>query len=319
MAEKKQKIKILFVDDERQILIPLKAMFKKQYGVRTAISGPAGLEIVRNDNIQIVVSDQRMPEMQGIEFLRVVKEISPNTVRILLTGYADLSAVMESVNTGEIFRFIEKPWNNERLRSIIETAADLSSKQAGQDLATPQAVRKLAVQRMGVLLVDEDIELCGRIHRLFGSEHNIYCAHNVHEALLVLGKQEDIAVLLTDTVVHGEETAYLIHRLKQTYPLIVSVILTKQTDAHQIVRLINQGQIFRFLPKPVETDALKYGIEAALKRHAQLKHIPVSTLMASQSVEAPAPEEVPKTEVASSIGDKLKSLKTRMARFLRLG
>ena len=104
-----EKLNILFVDDEKQILIPLKAMFKKQYKVFTAVSGSDALNIIRSNLISIIVSDQRMPEMPGIELLKQVKEISPLTVRILLTGYADLNAVVESVNTGEIFRFIEKP------------------------------------------------------------------------------------------------------------------------------------------------------------------------------------------------------------------
>lgn len=145
MAEEQQRLNLLFVDDEKQILIPLKALFKKQYSVFIAPSGPKALEIVRNNAIQIIVSDQRMPEMQGVELLRQVKEISPQTVRILLTGYADLSAVMASVNTGEVFRFIEKPWNNERLKKTISAAADISLKQQNTSSTEP----KTWVQEIG--------------------------------------------------------------------------------------------------------------------------------------------------------------------------
>ncbi|MDM8564432.1 response regulator [Candidatus Halobeggiatoa sp. HSG11] len=303
------KLNLLFVDDEKQILIPLKAMFKKQYAVFTAISGPNALEIINNNSIQIIVSDQRMPEMQGIELLKQVKEISPKTVRILLTGYADLNAVVESVNTGEIFRFIEKPWNNERLKNTIEAAANIYTKQDGieifDEIVTPQ--------KSGILLVDDSLDTCAIIHSLFGDKHSVFCASNMAEALVIL-EQQNIAVLITETNVQGEEMTTLIHVLKETYPLTVVVILTTQADAHLVVRLINEGQIFRYLPKPVENYVLEFSINAALKRHAQFCDEP-SLLASQQFIETPS-EEIPEVQdKISTFKNKLTSLKQRMKKF----
>ncbi|MBE9563050.1 MAG: response regulator [Proteobacteria bacterium] len=302
------KLNLLFVDDEKQILIPLKAMFKKQYTVFTAISGPNALEIIKNNSIQIIISDQRMPEMQGIELLKQVKELSPKTVRILLTGYADLNAVVESVNTGEIFRFIEKPWNNERLKNTIEAAASIYDKQDGVEIFD-----NISPQKSGILLVDDNLDTCAIIHRLFGDKHSVFCANNMGEALAIL-EEQDIAVLITETNVQGEEMTILIHVLKETYPLTVVVILTTQADAHLVVRLINEGQIFRYLPKPVENYVLEFSINAALKRHAQFCDKP-SLLASQQFIETPS-EEIPEVQnKISSFRDKLTSLTQRMKKF----
>ncbi|MGL4233373.1 MAG: response regulator, partial [Casimicrobium sp.] len=106
-----EKAKVLFVDDEERIVNLLKIMFRTTYDVYTATSGQQALQIVAANPIQVIVSDQRMPEMLGIDLLSKVRELSPNTMRILLTGYSDLAAIVGSVNDGEVFRFISKPWD----------------------------------------------------------------------------------------------------------------------------------------------------------------------------------------------------------------
>lgn len=109
------KAKILFVDDEERVVNLLKMMFRSTHEVFTATSGKAALEIIETHSIQVIVSDQRMPGMLGTELLSTVRKVSPNTMRILLTGYSDLAAIVGSVNDGEIFRFVNKPWNNEEI------------------------------------------------------------------------------------------------------------------------------------------------------------------------------------------------------------
>jgi len=291
----------------------LKALFKREYNVFTAISGPAALDIIKKHPIQVVVSDQRMPEMRGIDLLREVKKISPNTVRILLTGYADLGAVMDAVNSGEVFRFIEKPWSNTRLKTTVESAADISLAKANANQQSKKTISEIEAERTGILIVDEDRELWEKVHHLFGHRHNIYCTDSISQAMLLL-EQKDVAVLLTETMVRGEEVSHLIHVLKQAYPLIVAMVITTQADASLIVRLINQGQIFRYLTKPIESHLLEFNIKAALKQYAEFKHEPI--LVISQPVEAPSEEDVVSHKKIMSIRDRLKSLKQKMASLL---
>jgi response regulator RpfG family c-di-GMP phosphodiesterase len=111
---------VLFVDDEANVLTALKRLLRKEpYQVLTASSAAEGLETLKQNEVQIVVSDQRMPGMVGTEFLQKVKEMFPDTVRVILSGYADVSVVVESINKGEVFRFLGKPWNDEELKAIV--------------------------------------------------------------------------------------------------------------------------------------------------------------------------------------------------------
>ncbi|MCD4779989.1 MAG: response regulator [Candidatus Omnitrophica bacterium] len=113
--------KILCVDDEVNILRCLQRAFRSEpYDITTANSGPEALEIMEKDNFDLIISDQRMPEMTGSKLLKQVKEKYPHVIRIMLSGYSDFDSLVQAINEGEIFRFISKPWNNSELTSIIK-------------------------------------------------------------------------------------------------------------------------------------------------------------------------------------------------------
>lgn len=122
MAEKK--ITVLYVDDEENNLISFKATFRMKYNILTAISGDEALQILGSKPVEIIITDQRMPNMTGIEFLEQVLEKFPNPMRMLLTGYADMNAVIDAVNKGKIFHYMAKPWNEEELDKAIGKAYD---------------------------------------------------------------------------------------------------------------------------------------------------------------------------------------------------
>ncbi len=115
---------LLLVDDESNILRALTRMLRRDgYKILTASSGKEGLEVVNdNPDIKVIISDQRMPEMSGTEFLSQVKEISPSIIRIILSGFSDLNTITEAINKGEIFRFISKPWDDDILRENVKDA-----------------------------------------------------------------------------------------------------------------------------------------------------------------------------------------------------
>jgi len=125
-------IKILCVDDEQNVLKALRRLFMDEdhYDIMVAESGEEGLEILaEEDDIRLVVSDYRMPGMNGVEFLAKVCESWPGTIRIVLSGYADTAAVVEAINQGQIYKFIPKPWNDEELKTAISTALQHQSLQ----------------------------------------------------------------------------------------------------------------------------------------------------------------------------------------------
>ena len=116
---------ILFVDDEPNVLKALRRIFRQEnYRILLAESGAKGLEIIQSETVQVVVSDYKMPGMTGAEFLKAVKELFPQTIRIMLTGYADVDAVMGAINEGAVYKFITKPWNDDDLRLTISLALE---------------------------------------------------------------------------------------------------------------------------------------------------------------------------------------------------
>lgn len=120
-----EKIKILCVDDEPNVLNALKRLFlDENYTTLTASSAREGLGVLEQEEVQIVVSDYRMPEMNGVEFLREVYKRWPGTVRIVLSGYADASATVEAINEGHIYKFVPKPWNDDDLLVTIKNAIE---------------------------------------------------------------------------------------------------------------------------------------------------------------------------------------------------
>jgi response regulator RpfG family c-di-GMP phosphodiesterase len=125
VAETSETPTLLVVDDEPGILSALRRLlFDEGYRVLTAGSGREGLEMLAQNSVQVIISDQRMPEMCGTEFFGRVKTMYPNTVRLILSGYADLATVTESVNQGALYKFLAKPWNDDHLREQIREAFD---------------------------------------------------------------------------------------------------------------------------------------------------------------------------------------------------
>ncbi|NDC40007.1 MAG: response regulator [Chitinophagia bacterium] len=121
----KSDIHILYVDDENNNLVSFKAVFRMKYNVHTAISGEEAIKVLREHPINVIVTDQRMPHMTGVEFLETIIGEFPDPMRILLTGYADMNAVVDAVNKGKIFHYLTKPWNEEELDMTIQKAYEI--------------------------------------------------------------------------------------------------------------------------------------------------------------------------------------------------
>ena len=119
------KINILYVDDELNNLVSLKAVFRIKYNILTAISGEEAIAILRKNEVNIIITDQRMPHMTGVEFLESILDEFPDPIRILLTGYADMNAVIDAINKGKIFHYLTKPWNEEELDLAITSAYEV--------------------------------------------------------------------------------------------------------------------------------------------------------------------------------------------------
>jgi sensor histidine kinase YesM len=121
----KKDFTILYVDDEINNLISFRATFRREYKVLTAQNGQEGLQVLRNNEVHLVLSDQRMPGMTGVQFLEKVNQEYPETIRMIITGFSDIDAVIGSINRGGVYRYISKPWDEREMRVTIENARQL--------------------------------------------------------------------------------------------------------------------------------------------------------------------------------------------------
>lgn len=120
-----EKIKILYVDDEENNLQAFKATFRRDYKIFLAISAVEARKILEEEEIEIIITDQRMPEETGVEFLESIIPIYKDPIRILLTGYTDIQAVIDAINKGQVYHYLTKPWEEDYLRTVIKNAFEI--------------------------------------------------------------------------------------------------------------------------------------------------------------------------------------------------
>lgn len=295
---------LLFVDDEERILKSLKVMFKSRYRVLTTTDGNEAIALVKSEQVHVVVSDQRMPIMTGTEVLRGIKEASPNTMRLLLTGYSDLAAIVGSVNEGEIFRYINKPWDNDEIKSTVARATEIA---LNIETLPDKAEKKqeAITSELEVLVIDKDEQTLDLAKSILHDTNRVHWGKSLDEAFEILSEHPNIAVILSEIKVGSEDISNPLKILKQYHPNTLTLVVTSFQDTNALIKLINQGQIYRFLPKPVAKGMLERGIRDALWRYNFLRQVPQA--MKRHAVE-PTEEEDTKT-ISSKIFGYLKKLK----------
>lgn len=280
--------KVLFVDDEERIVKLLRFMFQTTYQVFTATSPTAALDIVRQHDIDVVVSDQRMPEMTGIVLLAQVREISPHSVRILLTGYSDLVAIIGAVNDSEVYRFLNKPWDKQELtHTLVEAVGQAQAQRramqpasaalqhdaapTGEDAASPMqrdGMHPLAAAAK-LLALDGVASDCHEVMEMFTDDYDVLGASSIAEALEIL-THHHIGVVVANAVVQNERTAELLAAIKRHAPSIMAVVLTDMADSDMVVDMINRAQIYRFAIKPILPNVFRLAVSAAMREHHRL-------------------------------------------------
>jgi response regulator RpfG family c-di-GMP phosphodiesterase/tRNA A-37 threonylcarbamoyl transferase component Bud32 len=298
-----RKARLLVVDDEERILTALKSLFRSRYHVFTTTDGNKALDFIRKYHMHVIISDQRMPVMVGVELLRRSREISPRSVRILLTGYSDLAAIVGSINDGEVYRFISKPWDNSELQTIVAEGVTIALELADTKAATVELPQKMDA---GVLVVDRDEEIFRVARELIGGLCPVIYAADLDAALAAMQAQE-IAVVITDVEAGHAQLTAMLKLLKQENPQILTIVVTTASDSELVIELINQAQIFRFLNKPVNVRLLKAHVHAALQRYLTFKQAP--KLVHAHKVEPAG--EVRSSSLGQRILDSIKTLRGR--------
>jgi DNA-binding NtrC family response regulator len=122
---KLEKINVLYVDDEVGNLTAFKAAFRRDFNIFIVESAEEGIKVLDQNEIEIILTDQRMPETTGIEFLQSIMEKYPEAMRIMVTGFSDIEAVIDAINKGKVYKYITKPWDNDSLKITINQAYEV--------------------------------------------------------------------------------------------------------------------------------------------------------------------------------------------------
>lgn len=302
MSATGRKGRVLCVDDEPHVLRALQWLLKKDFEVQTAASAGEGMRLIQRNDFDVVISDQRMPGISGVEFLREVRKTAPRSVRILLTGYAEMEAMVRSVNESEVYRFITKPWDIKGLPILIDEAvavaqsdpvvdADVDASEpsaavvdatpavaaptvnvAPIQIATPTPISLPGPERE-VLVMDDDPQVHQAVSQAYGRPDLVKHAFTLADAIRILDERP-IGVIVSEIKVARMDATRLIRLMKHEHPEIVSVVFSNVQDAEYVIALINQGQVYRFIPKPFKAGFIKVIIDTAMKRHDQLLRNP---------------------------------------------
>lgn len=272
---------LLFVDDEQRILRTLKALFRRDYDVYVANSGDEAIKLLNQKKVDVVVSDQRMPKMLGHELLSEVRHMQPQAIRMLLTGYMDKSAIINTINDGEIYRFISKPWNIDEIKQLIAEAALASESDFIDDIATPAQSQATPKERLAVLadnvpailMMEPNQNVRNQIRAVAkDGGFNAYVAGSIQEAVETLNLRKNIGTAILSVDHNTEEVIAAVAMMRKVQPELSTVVLTDMTDSQTAVDLINRGQVFRYLPKPLEGKRLENALVDGMLRHNKLKN-----------------------------------------------
>jgi DNA-binding NtrC family response regulator len=309
------RIRVLCIDDEARILRALKALFRDME-VYTTTDPAEAIRWAAEKDIDVLVCDQRMPKMQGIEVLREVRIRHPRAMRLLLTGYADLNAVIGSVNEGEVFRYINKPWDNTELRAVVQLAARIARETPPvQEKAIDEIDKEQARKQVGILVIEDDPEVQQRLREILAPHYQVRFVSTPDRALSVL-EQNEVGVVISETAgQHGDFTA-LLKALKQYHPHIATVVVTDRANAQVAIDLINEGQVFRLLLKPLRMGSCRLSVDAAVGRYWYLKQNPQA---ARRYVVAAKPESQLPAWLSGSLLQRIRMLPQRLLGLARAG
>jgi len=303
-------------------------MFRREFDLFLTTDGASAVKLVAENQIDVIVADQRMPGMSGVEVLDQVKRISPDTSRVLLTGYADAAAVNDSINIGEVFRFLGKPCSPKVLRETLRLAVDAARPVQRASVHRIEATTALRASThssievpnnfvrdnelpelrsvsagesplnaistarrskdVGVVVYTLDSEFAEAAIRTISNKRSTLLATSLIRAMRAL-EEEASGVLITDVTTEFARLQRIIGALKQCVPELVTVVVSDCRDSNNMISLINYGQVFRYEQKPVTPNRLLKDIDAAAAKHINLCDNP--ELAKRHSVEPATPEQ----------------------------
>lgn len=269
-SARKGRARILFVDDETRILRTLEALFKPHYDVQVAKTGQQAQEMFTQQHFHVIVSDQRMPGLGGLdgaEVLRCARIVSPTSMRMLLTGFADFKAILSAINDGEAHYYMHKPWNTTELAQALAEMADLGLEQDMQ-VQRGQQVRATDNVPVHILFLESGESLYAGFARETGSGTHFSSAGLLSasgpEMALDLMKQYAVGVIVLATGHANTRNLDFVCALKRHHPEIVVLAVQEAPSSDELVHLLNAARVWRVLMKPLQPRQLQMAIADSL-------------------------------------------------------
>ena len=156
-------IHVLYLDDEEHNLTAFRAAFRRDFHVHVTTMPSEAVRILQEHPIEVVISDQKMPDISGVEFFEMIMADHPDPVRMLLTGHADIDAVIDAINKGRIYKYISKPWNETELQRLVNEASELFQARIRTNNLNASYTENLAALRMALLGVKEECDAHGTL------------------------------------------------------------------------------------------------------------------------------------------------------------
>jgi serine phosphatase RsbU (regulator of sigma subunit) len=276
---------ILYVDDEKDNLTVFNSAFRRDYKVHLALSGNEGLDIMKNHEVHLVITDQRMPEMTGIQFLERIIPDYPDCIRMILTGFSDIEAIIQAINTGRVYRYITKPWSKEELKINIDKGLETyhlreHNKRLIEDLKEANRTLEKKVIERTEKIAAQNKEITSSIHYASRIQRALLPTNEELKKLLpsyfVLSKPRDIVsgdyywmtykngkviIAVADCTGHGVPGAFMSILGVAFLNEVVSKV-----DAIGADEILNQlrGQVIRSLHQTGKNDETRDGMEMAL-------------------------------------------------------
>lgn len=259
---------LLLVDDDEYVLHSLERLFRNEgYRLLTATSGAGALDLLVRNDVQVIISDQWMPGLTGVDMLAKVREFQPDSIRIILSGHADLGAVTSAINIGHVDKFLFKPWDDELLlASVREAFAHFSPLPDGSRfLRVIQNLDGPAKLTRKLLFVDGDENVLNTLLHLFRDEgYYLMTARSAQEALQRL-EGNDVGVMLADQRLPDMSGIRLMHQVMLSHPRTVRLLMSEYPDIRDAGDAINEGHVYKFILKPWNDGQLLASIQEAFE------------------------------------------------------
>ncbi len=230
---------LLVVDDEPDVVKSVQDLLRFDYRVLGATRAEEGLRLLAQEDVQVVMSDQQMPEITGVAFLRQVRDRYPDAVRLLFTGYADIRAVIDAINQGSVYRYIAKPWDSEELQTIIREAVALYALRAERKLL----LRELQAKNDALEKANTDLKQANDLKLAFIE----VASHELRTPITILRGMTELAAGMSDLPAPLPDWLARMHRASGRLQHLVE----------QLVAMLRAGQFDRTLDcRPTDLSAL---------------------------------------------------------------